>query len=226
MALTLKAVTKIYDNSDGERVLNNIDLRIEEDENVFVLGASGAGKTTLLRILALIDQHYSGEYLLDGYDYKSLSAEDQGKLRRIIGYMFQEYSLLEAETVTANIKVPLLYRKVDEGEAEKRIAEVLDILGLAAFRERPVCQLSGGQRQRVALARAVIGQPAILIGDEPFHALDKNTRLRLISWLEEHMAKKQMIFAFHEAPDDFTLPFRMLEIIDGKIYDRGILNGA
>lgn len=149
-------------------LLRQIDLEIAEGDFVSVMGPSGAGKSTLLSILGLYDHEWSGEYSLLGQPVHRLSNRDRAALnKRHVGYVFQQFHLLDDLTVAENLDIPLSYRDVPRSERQALVADALDRFGIVGKKDLFPSQLSGGQQQLVAVARAVIAKPALLLADEP-----------------------------------------------------------
>ena len=169
----LEAVGKTFGTASGQKVraLSDVNLTIGESEFVSVIGASGCGKTTLLRILAGLETGFEGRFLLGGI-------ETRGP-RRDIGIVFQDANLLQWRTVLKNVLLPAQVFKLDMRKAEERARALIDLVGLAGFEDKYPFELSGGMRQRVAIARALIHDPAVLLMDEPFGALDALTREKM-----------------------------------------------
>lgn len=167
--------------------LKDIDLTVGDGEMVAVVGKSGAGKTTLLNILGLVDTWDSGSYTLDGTDVKSLSDRRLAKMRNEkIGFVLQDFALIEDQTVLFNVSLPLLLgNKVRFGEVKPKAISALEKVGLLDQRNKKVGQLSGGQKQRVAIARAMINEPSLILADEPTGALDTGTGLEIMELLRQ-----------------------------------------
>lgn len=167
--------------------LKDIDLTVGDGEMVAVIGKSGAGKTTLLNILGLVDTWDSGSYTLDGTDVKSLSDRSLAKMRNEkIGFVLQDFALIEDQTVLFNVSLPLLLgNKVRFVEVKPKAISALEKVGLLDQRNKKVGQLSGGQKQRVAIARAMINEPSLILADEPTGALDTGTGLEIMELLRQ-----------------------------------------
>ena len=149
-------------------VLRQIDLDIEEGDFVTIMGPSGAGKSTLLSIMGLYDSAWSGEYYLDGQAVHTLKPRDRAELnKRSVGFVFQQFHLLEDLTVAENLDIPLSYRDIRKSEREASVADTLDRFGIVGKKDLFPVQLSGGQQQLVAVARAIIAKPRLLLADEP-----------------------------------------------------------
>ncbi|MFC1853023.1 ABC transporter ATP-binding protein [candidate division CSSED10-310 bacterium] len=169
-----KNMDKHYITEEVETLaLKNINLTVNEGEFVAIMGPSGCGKTTLLNILGLLDTPSAGEYYFMGQEVSHLTERRRADLRKAnIGFVFQNYNLINELTVYENIELPLLYLKIAPSERGRRVMEILEQMQLYIRRNHFPQQLSGGQQQRVAVARAVVGNPRILLADEPTGNLD------------------------------------------------------
>ncbi|MGH3082556.1 MAG: ABC transporter ATP-binding protein [Gaiellaceae bacterium] len=173
-ALELRRVSKVYGSGPAEvHALSDIDLSVERDELVAIMGPSGSGKSTLLTIAGSLEQASSGQVLVDGIDLATVSRSDQAKMRRrSIGYVFQDFNLLPGLTAIENVTLPLELDGIRSKTAKAAGREALDALDVAEHTERYPDELSGGERQRVAIARAIVGERRLLLADEPTGALD------------------------------------------------------
>lgn len=170
--LTLKNIKKIYEQSD-EAVLDDINLTFNRDEFVSILGCSGAGKSTLLNIIGGLDCKTSGKLLINGKDiYKCNDSNLDYYRKNSVGFIFQNYNLIEHLTVYENVMLPLLLTNYKN--KHKRVLKMLDKVGLKDKKDSKICDLSGGQKQRVAISRALINNPDIILADEPTGALFKS----------------------------------------------------
>jgi len=167
-------LTKTFKAEDVETIaLRSVNLKIEKGDFIAVMGPSGCGKTTLLNVFGMIENITSGSYLFFGQDVTKLSEKQKTGLRkRNIGFVFQNFNLIEELTVYENIELPLLYLGWKRKERKKRVDEVIDQLNINHRRNLFPAQLSGGQQQRVAVARAIISNPPLLLADEPTGNLD------------------------------------------------------
>ena len=167
--ITLRNVEKAIKQGVGQLfLLRRIDLEIAAGEFVTVMGPSGAGKSTLLAILGLLDHAWTGEYELFGESVHKLNARQRADVaKRTIGFVFQQYHLLDSLTVAENLEVPLSYRDMKASERQAMVADTLDRFGIVAKKDLYPTQLSGGQQQLVGVARAVIAKPKLLHADEP-----------------------------------------------------------
>ena len=173
-ALELHQVSKIYGSGPSEvHALTEIDLTVERDELVAVMGPSGSGKSTLLTIAGTLEEASSGEVLVDGVDVATTSPADRAKLRRrSIGYVFQDFNLLPGLTALENVTLPLELDGVSSRAARTNALEAMEELDVTHRADRYPDELSGGERQRVAIARAIVGKRGLLLADEPTGALD------------------------------------------------------
>ncbi|MGN1180431.1 MAG: ABC transporter ATP-binding protein [Suilimivivens sp.] len=172
--IEMKQINKGYMlGSEKVPVLKNVDFRVEKGEFVAILGPSGSGKTTLMNIIGCMDVADSGEYYLDGQPVHSMAEKELGVIRnREIGFIFQNYQLIPTYDILQNIIMPLVIRGMSAKEAEEKCIPVIEMLGIGNRRNHKPSELSGGQKQRASIARALVGEPALLLADEPTGALD------------------------------------------------------
>lgn len=176
-------VVKKYDH--GVCAMDNVNLRIEKGEFVFLVGPSGSGKSTFLKLMIKEEEPSSGKILIDGKDITRLKKKDIPYLRRKIGFVFQDFRLLYDRTVAENITFALRIVEASEKEIKTQLRTVLQMVGLTGKENYYPNQLSGGEQQRVAIARAIVNGPKLLICDEPTGNLDKNTSMEIMKVLEE-----------------------------------------
>ena len=202
---------------DGRALLRHINLVFEAGTTTALLGRSGSGKTTLLRMVNGLVQPTSGRVFVGG----KTAADNVLALRRSIGYVIQETGLFPHMTIERNVAMPLEVAGADVSTKQRRAAEVLGLAGLEfeTFRARYPWQLSGGQRQRVGVARALTTDPAVLLMDEPFGALDPLTRAEMQSMLRELLAKvqKTVVLVTHDLPEALYLASRVIFVDAGQI---------
>jgi putative ABC transport system ATP-binding protein len=216
--LEVDNVTKSYPGEPPVQALRGVNLTIAQGELVGIVGPSGSGKTTLLQLMGTLDRPTSGRVRITGEDVATMADNDVAYLRATrIGFIFQQFFLAEHSTVLDNVADGLLYAGIPLKRRRQWACEALDLVGL---RNRPTArptQLSGGQRQRVAIARALVGQPAIVLADEPTGNLDQATGQSILALIDQlHQAGSTIVVITH----DRTIADRMLrkvEIIDGHI---------
>jgi putative ABC transport system ATP-binding protein len=198
--------------------LDAISLKVEKGEFVSVMGPSGCGKSTLLNILGLIDRPTSGRYLLDGVDVTNGSERETSETRnRNIGFVFQNFNLLEEPTVFENVELPLLYRKVPKAERKAKVSEVLERLGLAKYSEFHPNEISGGEQQRVAVARALVGDPKIILADEPTGNLDSKAGTLVIDLLAALNARGATVVMVTHSRSHAERAHRVIHMLDGRV---------
>ena len=205
----------------GEETVTAVDgisMEIEEGDFVSIVGPSGSGKSTLMNIIGMLDTADEGAYRFDGQDVTGLSDDEQTMLRnRSIGFVFQSFHLLPRLTAEENVMVPLLYRGVPEKEAGEKARQLLQKLGLASRTDHLPSQLSGGQQQRTAIARALIGQPKLILADEPTGALDQATGREIISLMKELNETGQTIVLITHDMQIAGQAKKIVRIEDGRI---------
>jgi putative ABC transport system ATP-binding protein len=200
-------------------VLHGIDLTIERDEQVAILGPSGSGKSTLLNLIGILDRPTSGTLVVAGQDTAALTDRRLAGLRAAtIGFVFQQFFLLDYRTALDNVADGLLYTATPLRERRRRSAEVLDRVGLGDRLGHRPAQLSGGERQRVAIARALVGRPALVLADEPTGALDTANGTAVLDLLGElHDDGTTLIVITHD-PSVAAAMDREIHIRDGRIH--------
>ena len=218
--IELRDVYKIYSEGlESEvRALDGISLTIDHGEFVAVVGQSGCGKSTLMNVLGCLDIPTRGTYLLDGTDVQDLS---DGQLSRIrnqeIGFIFQQYNLIQTLTVQENVELPLIYRGIDPIDRKELALEALNRVGLADRRKHYPTQMSGGQQQRVAIARAISTHPPVIMADEPTGALDSRTGQQVLQFLRQlNREGSTVILITHDDGIAATAP-RRVRLSDGKV---------
>lgn len=220
MRLELKQVGKVYGRG-MERIeaLQDISLVLSGGDRIILTGESGAGKSTLLRILGLIDRDFSGDYLIDGKNSRDFKPKELQKIRNhIFGFVFQEYALIEDDTVFENVKIPLLYSNVKRKDYKKEIERTLEEVGLLELMGKQARSLSGGQRQRVAIARALVNRPEVIIADEPTASLDSSTADQVLQALYNYLDNtKILIMATHGLKGKGPGNEKILRIAEGSI---------
>ncbi len=219
---TLRNVTKIYARgSQRVEVLHGIDLDIEPGEFLALMGPSGSGKTTMLNLLAGLDQPSDGEVIVAGERIDTLSRARLADWRaRHIGFVFQFYNLLPVLSAESNVEVPLLLTKLSARERKKRVATVLELVGLGDRARHKPGELSGGQQQRVAIARAIVADPTLLVCDEPTGDLDRHSAEEIMSLLQalNRMHGKSVVMVTHD-PKAASYASRELHLDKGRLVD-------
>ena len=216
--LDVDDVTRSYPGEPPIQALREVNLRIGQGELVGVVGPSGSGKTTLLQLMGTLDRPTSGRLRITGLDVATMADEDVAYLRATrIGFIFQQFFLAEHSTVLDNVADGLLYAGIPLTQRRQRALDALELVGLAERPHARPTQLSGGQRQRVAIARALIGQPAIVLADEPTGNLDQATGQSILALIDQlHQAGSTIVVITH----DHAIAERMrrkVEILDGQI---------
>ena len=219
--IRMKALTKIYRTGAlAMEALRDLTLHVKRGEFVSVMGPSGSGKTTFLNIAGLLDSFDGGEFTLDGQDVHRLSDDAASCLRnQKIGFIFQSFNLIPDLDVYDNVDVPLRYRRLPFRERRERIDKVLATVGLTARRHHLPSQLSGGQQQRVAIARALVGEPALLLADEPTGNLDSVMARQIMDLLLSINDQGTTIVMVTHANELAARAQRKLHILDGKVID-------
>jgi putative ABC transport system ATP-binding protein len=218
--IALKGVTKVYGTGlAAMRALQGIDLRIDPEEFVAVMGPSGSGKSTCMNILGCLDTPTSGTYLFEGVEVGKLSRDQRALLRRhYLGFVFQGYNLLNRTSALENVELPLIYRGTPARQRRTRALHALEAVGLNGWETHTPGELSGGQQQRVAIARAIIADPAVLFADEPTGNLD-SARSREIMELLTALNREHgitIVMVTHE-PDMAAFAKRTIRFLDGVI---------
>ncbi len=217
--IELRGISKIYRLGDEEvRALDDVSSCIEEREFAAVIGPSGSGKSTMMHILGCLDVPDAGEYFLDGRNVSELTDDQLAEVRnKKIGFIFQQFNLLQKLDALENVELPLIYQGVPHGERVRRAKEALDRVGLSdRMRHRPN-QLSGGQQQRVAIARALATRPELILADEPTGNLDSHSSAEIVGLLHQLHEQGNTIVVITHDIDIANEARRLLHIRDGKI---------
>lgn len=217
----MKGIQKSY--SMGKKslhVLKEIDFQVDKGEFTAVLGPSGSGKSTLMNIIGCMDLMDEGEYYLNGQAIHKMKEKQLTQIRnQEIGFIFQKYHLIPTYTVVQNIVMPLLIRGMTYKEAEEKSMEILELLGLSERLQHKPSELSGGQQQRVAIARALVGEPAILLADEPTGALDTKSGQEVLKLFHKiHEMGNTIVMITHDL-NVAQEAERIVRIVDGKMYE-------
>lgn len=220
--LEAKKVTKVYGQNRQaiRRALHSFDLEVEPGEFVAIMGPSGSGKTTLLQLLGTIDRPSSGEIWIEGQEIGTLDSHQLATFRRKkLGFIFQDFHLLDALSLKENIILPLVLDRRGMKEIEERCHQMAHQLGIADILHHHPFEVSGGQKQRAAAARALIHRPALLLADEPTGNLDSKSAVSLMhALLELHQQEKQTILMVTHDPFSACYAERVIFIKDGQFY--------
>lgn len=216
--ISINNLEKVYGKGDGKVVaLDNVNIDIEKGDMVAIMGPSGSGKSTLLNILGLLDSPTNGEYKLDGKKVDSLPKNEIALVRNeMIGFVFQNFNLLNNQNLIYNVILPLTYSK-NKKNMKERGKEILEKVGLGNYIQKTPNELSGGQKQRVAIARALINKPKIILADEPTGALDKNTGEEILNIFQELNENGQTIIVVTHDINIAKKCKRIIKIVDGKV---------
>lgn len=218
--LQLDAITKTFFMRERSlTVLHDISLTVQKGEFLAITGQSGSGKSTLMNILGCLDVPTTGTYTIEGQDVSRLTPDELAHIRnRMVGFVFQQFNLLEDVTALDNVALPQLYKKIPEPQARQRAQEVLTAVGLADRMHHFPYQLSGGQQQRVSIARALVNKPDIILADEPTGNLDSTTGAQIMDMFIQLNKQEQVtvIIVTH----DMTLANqtkRIVKLLDGRV---------
>jgi putative ABC transport system ATP-binding protein len=217
----LDGVKKVFFTDEIEtHALDGVHLEIKVGEFLAIAGPSGCGKSTLLSILGLLDSPTEGNYTLNNQPVANLSLSDRTRIRnREIGFIFQAFNLIGDLTVFENVELPLTYRSMASAERKQRVQQVLERVGMAHRMKHYPSQLSGGQQQRVAVARALVGQPSILLADEPTGNLDSKNSEAVMDLLRQLHAEGATICMVTHDPRFAGVADRSIHLFDGRIVE-------
>lgn len=220
MILSMRGINKSYPLGEGSvQVLFDVNFDVRKKEFVSILGPSGSGKSTLMNIIGCLDTATSGSYVLNGQDIGSLKDRQLAKVRNSdIGFVFQQFQLLNRMTALDNVVLPLIYAKVPSKERRARATVLLNKVGLGDKMMNKPKQLSGGQQQRVAIARAMVTDPAIILADEPTGALDQKTGAQIMDLFEQLNKEGKTIIMITHDPKIARRAKRIVHILDGRLY--------
>ena len=220
--LEVKGVQKIYTTHFGGnqvKALENVNFSVEAGEYVAIMGESGSGKTTLLNILASLDRPTKGSIMLDGMELTSVKEGEMAAFRRKnLGFVFQEFNLLDTFSIKDNILLPLVLDKQNVKEMMEKVEKVAASLGISDILEKYPYEVSGGQKQRAAAARAIITEPKLLLADEPTGALDSKSTDGMLKIFSEINEKGQTILMVTHSTKAASHAKRVLFIKDGEVY--------
>lgn len=220
--IELRNVYKIYgEGLESEvRALDGVSLSIGRGEFIAVVGQSGSGKSTMMNVLGCLDVPTYGSYLLNGTDVSELTDKELSRIRnKQIGFIFQQYNLIQNLSVLENVELPLIYQGIDPIDRREMAMTALERVGLAdRFRHKPT-QMSGGQQQRVAIARAIATRPPIIMADEPTGALDSKTGLEVLEFLRQLNDEGSTIILITHDNGIAATARRIIRLADGKVVE-------
>ena len=217
--IQLKEVCKFYQVGDDRvRALDHATLHIRPKEFVSIIGPSGSGKSTMMNIIGCLDVADAGQYLLDGLPIESYTENQLAKIRNEkIGFVFQQFNLIQKLSAEENVELPLIYQKVPRAERQRRVKEALEKVNLYQRAKHLPTELSGGQQQRVAIARAIVTNPKLILADEPTGALDSKTSREIIDIFHDlHRQGNTIVLITHDNGIAKEAE-RAIHILDGQI---------
>ena len=217
-------LTKVFRADEVETTaINNVSLEVNHGEFVAIMGPSGCGKSTLLNLLGLLDNPTSGKMYFNGFEVSTFKEKQRTKLRKSnIGFVFQSFNLIDELTVYENIELPLIYMKVSGSERKERVENVLEKMKIGHRKKHFPQQLSGGQQQRVAIARAVVGNPKLILADEPTGNLDSANGEDVMNLLADLNNEGTTIIMVTHSPTDAEKAHRIVHLFDGHIVTENI----
>jgi putative ABC transport system ATP-binding protein len=212
-------VVKTYQTGDVEvHALRGVSLAIDEGEFVAIMGASGSGKSTLMNIIGCLDRPTAGAYRLAGREVSGLNRDDLADVRnQVLGFVFQNFNLLSRTSALENVELPLIYRGISGRERHRRAAAALERVGLGGRLDHTPNQLSGGQQQRVAIARALVGEPKVVLADEPTGNLDSLTSVEVLALFQELQLTGITVALVTHEPDIADFASRVVVVKDGLL---------
>ena len=221
--LEMRGINKFYPmGEEMAHILKDIDLTVKKGEYLSVLGPSGSGKSTLMNIIGCLDTATSGTYTLAGREINELTEGELAAIRSMeVGFVFQNSQLLPRLSARKNVELPLIYAGVPPRERRRRAREMLEKVGLSDRMDHYPNQLSGGQQQRVAIARAMVGNPSLLLADEPTGALDQKTGRQVMALFQELNREGHTIVMITHDPNIAAYARRCVHIIDGELTEGG-----
>ena len=220
--IELRNVYKIYSEGlESEvRALDGVSLEIERGEFVAIVGQSGSGKSTMMNVLGCLDIPTRGDYFLNGTDVRELTYKELSRIRnKEIGFIFQQYNLIQDLTVLENVELPLVYQGVSADDRREMALAALERVGLAERVKHRPTQMSGGQQQRVAIARAIAANPSIVMADEPTGALDSRTGLEVLAFLQKLNREGTTVILITHDNGIAATARRCVRLTDGRIVE-------
>ncbi len=219
MLIAIHGLHRVYQVGDQEvRALDGVDLEIDQNEYVAIMGPSGSGKSTLMNILGCLDTPTHGSYLLKSQEIAKMSDDDLARIRnQEIGFVFQTFNLLPRADALHNVELPLVYAGMKHEDRRVRAREALTMVGLGDRMKHRPNELSGGQRQRVAIARALVNRPSIILADEPTGNLDSRTGEEIMNAFENIWRQGNTVILVTHEPDIAEHARRIVRMKDGRI---------
>lgn len=218
--LNVNGVSKCYGKGKASvQALKNINFIVREGEFIGIMGASGSGKSTLLNLISTIDYVTAGNIIINGTDITKLNIKDADKFRREkLGFIFQDFRLLDSLMISENIGMPLIIQRRKRNEIEKKVNEIMEILSIDGLAEKYPYQISGGEKQRTACARAIISEPKLILADEPTGALDSNNARNIMALLKNiNMELNATILMVTHDPMSASYCDKVIFLKDGEV---------
>ncbi|TET69173.1 MAG: ABC transporter ATP-binding protein [Candidatus Zixiibacteriota bacterium] len=217
--IRMKSIWRVYDTGKVKvEALRNIDLFIQPNEFISIMGPSGSGKSTLMNIIGCLDVPTGGNYALEGKEVSKLHPNQLAEIRnRKMGFVFQNFNLLNYASVYENVELPLIFAGLSFRKRRKRVEEMLDRVGLVERRNHLPSELSGGEMQRIAIARALVNNPSIILADEPTGNLDSVTGKEIINIFEELWSQGNTVVMITHDPEISSRTKRIIKLKDGMI---------
>ena len=217
--IKVNELTKVFRTQEVETTaLNQVNLEIKQGEFVSIMGPSGCGKSTLLNLLGMLDKPHSGSYVFNDIEISGMTEKERAKIRKEhIGFIFQNFNLIDELTVFENVELPLVYSKVPAAERKKRVNEIIERIGISHRIKHFPQQLSGGQQQRVAVARALVNRPSVILADEPTGNLDSSHGNEVMELLCELNEEGTTIINVTHSAHDASYSKRIINLLDGQI---------
>ncbi|MDR2355841.1 MAG: ABC transporter ATP-binding protein [Clostridiales Family XIII bacterium] len=219
--IRLEDVYKIYPMGDEPvHALDGVSLTIDEGEFVAIIGQSGSGKSTCMNIIGCLDVPTEGRYLLNGRDVGAMRDDEQALFRNeTLGFVFQQYNLIPRLTAFENVELPLIYRGMAERDRREPVLRALEKVGILEKQKNLPAQLSGGQQQRVSIARALVGEPSVILADEPTGALDSRTGKEVLEFMRQLNDEGNTVVLITHDMSVAEMAKRIVCLSDGKITD-------